>query len=69
MPKTLATALRPSEAAQIVVRKIPTAENPRMIVTGSVLAAVGENGQNLGGPASQLISDDIKRVGSRRHGG
>ena len=41
MPNTLATALCPSEAAQIVVRKIPTAENPRMTGRAAPAAAAG----------------------------
>jgi hypothetical protein len=41
MPKTVATTFRPIAAAQIVVRKIPTAENPRMIGNAAPAAAAG----------------------------
>src|ERR1700677_1544373 len=41
MPKTLTTALRPSEAARIVVMKIPTAENPRMTGRAAPAATPG----------------------------
>ncbi len=41
MPNTVATTFRPIEAAQIVVRKIPTAENPRMTGKAAPTAAAG----------------------------